>query len=362
MRFRRIVLYLLTAYLTGCKAPLVPPEVRLADQQERDLWRAGASVYAPREYATYLGDVKRVRRDLAKENLKLGWFREYGPLRDDFRRTLVAGDALLALTLKDKEEKRDRIKEEVRVLQKRLGTLNDITLDLNERGRARESLTQAGLMLQEAGLMADGAKYDEALDRVRAAREVLKDAEVICLKFLSRYQDSRQIEAWRRLAEETVQESRAKGTTVLLVIKLEKRMIVYKKGVAVAEFDVGLGFNGLSDKLHSGDDATPEGRYQITKKNAASHYYKALLINYPNEEDRRRFAAAKQNREIPYWVGIGGLVEIHGGGEDSLTRGCVSVDDGVMDELFGMVSVGTPVTIVGTLDSESPIVKVLRDQ
>jgi hypothetical protein len=362
VRFRRIALCLLAAYLTGCKAPPVPPEARLADQQERDLWRAGVSVYAPREYATYLEDVKRARQALANESLKLGWFREYAPLRDDFRRTIVAGEALLARALKDKEEKRDRIKEEVRVLRKRLGTLNDITLDLNERGRARGSLTQAELMLQEAGMMADGARFEEALDKVQAAREVLKDAENTCLKFLSRYQDLREIEAWRRLAEETVEESRAKGTTALLVIKLEKRMIVYKKGVAAAEFDVGLGFNGLSDKLHSGDDATPEGRYKVTKKNAASRFYKALLINYPNEEDRRRFAAAKQNREIPYWVEIGGLVEIHGGGEDSLTRGCVSVDDRVMDELFGMVSVGTPVTIVGTLDRESPIVKVLRDE
>jgi hypothetical protein len=362
VRFRRIVLYFLAAYLTGCKTPPVPPEAGLAVQQERDLWRAGVSLFAAGEYEEYLGNVKRARQALANENLKLGCFREYGPLRNEFRRTLVAGDALLVRTLKDKEEKRDRIKEEVRILRKRVGTLNDITLALNERGRARGSLTQAGLMLQEAVLITDGARYDEALVKIRAAREVIKDAEVLCLKFLSRYQDPSQIEAWRRLAEETVQESRAKGTTVLLVIKLEKRMIVYKKGVAVAEFDVGLGFNGLSDKLHSGDDATPEGRYQVTKKNAASRFYKALLINYPNEEDRRRFAAAKQKREIPYWVGIGGLVEIHGGGEDSLTRGCVSVDDRVMDELFSMVSVGTPVTIVGTLESESPIVKVLRDE
>ncbi|HEX2695255.1 MAG TPA: L,D-transpeptidase [Acidobacteriota bacterium] len=361
MRFRRIAFYLLAAYLTGCKTPSVPPETRLADQQERDLWRAGASVYAPREYESYLGDVKRARQALAKESLKLGWFREYIPLRDDFRRTLVAGDALLARTLKDKEEKSDRIREEVRVLRKRIGTLNDITLALNERGRARGSLTQAGIMLQEVSLMADGAKYDEALDKLRSVRDVIKEAESTCLKFLSRYQDSGQIEKWRRLAEETVQESRAKGSTALLVIKLEKRMIVYKKGVAVAEYDVGLGFNGLSDKRHSGDDATPEGRYKITKKNPASRFYKALLINYPNDEDRQRFAVAKQRREIPYWVGIGGLVEIHGGGEDGLTRGCVSVDDKVMDELFGTVSVGTPVTIVGTLDKESPIVKAIRD-
>jgi L,D-transpeptidase catalytic domain len=362
VRFRRIAFYLLAAYLTGCKTPPVPPEARLAEQQERDLWRAGASVYAPREYETYLGDVKRVRRDLANENLKLGWFREYGPLLDDFRRTLVAGDALLARTLKDKEEKSDRIRAEVRILRRRLDTLNDITLALNERGRARGSLTKAEIMLHEASLMAEGGKYDEALAKVRSVRDVIKEAEGACLKFLSRYQDPAQIETWRTLAEETVQESRAKGSTALLVIKLEKRMIVYKKGVAVAEFDVGLGFNGLSDKLHSGDDATPEGRYQITKKIPASRFYKALLINYPNDEDRQRFAAAKQRREIPYWVGIGGLVEIHGGGEDSLTRGCVSVDDKVMDELFGMVSVGTRVTIVGTLDKESPIVKAIRDE
>ncbi len=362
MRFRRIVFCLLAAYLTGCKTPPVPPEVRLAEQQERDLWRAGASVYAPGEYNAYLGDVKRARQALANENLKLGWFREYGPLRDTLRRSLVAGDALLARTLKDKAEKRDRIREEVRVLRKRLGTLEDITLAVNERGRARGSLTKAEMMLQEASLMADGARYDQALEKIGSVRSVIKEAEGTCLKFLSRYQDAGQIEKWRRLAEETVQESRAKGTTALLVIKLDKRMIVYRKGAAVAEFDVGLGFNGLSDKLHSGDDATPEGRYQITKKIPASRFYKALLINYPNDEDRQRFAAAKQRREIPYWVGIGGLVEIHGGGEDSLTRGCVSLDDRVMDKLYDMVAIGTPVTIVGTLDRESPIVRAIRDE
>lgn len=362
MRFRRIALCFLAVYLTGCKTPPAPPESELALRQEQDLWRAGVSVYAPGEYAVYLEDLKRARRALANENLKLGWFREYSPLRDDLRRVLVAGESLLARTLKDKEEKRDRIREEVRILRKRLATLEEITLTLNERGRARESLAGAQILLEEASLLAEAAKYDQALAKVRAVPGVIKQAEGSVLKFLVRYQDPVQVAKWRRLAEETVRESRTKGTTALLVIKLEKRMIIYRKGVAVAEFDVGLGFNGLSDKLHSGDDATPEGRYLITKKIPASRFYKALLINYPNEEDRERFASAKKRREIPYWVGIGGLVEIHGGGQDSLTRGCVSVNDKVMDQLFGMVSVGTPVTIVGTLDMESPIVRAIRDE
>jgi hypothetical protein len=362
VRYRRLALCFLAAYLTGCQTPPVPPEARLAETQEQDLWRAGASIFAPGEYAAYLGDVKRARRALADENLKLGWFRDYDAVREDLRRSLAAGESLLARSVKDRDEKNGRVREEVRLLRKRLGTLGEVTLSVNERGGARGYLARAEMMLQEAGLMADGGRFEEALDKVRAAREVVKEAETTCLKFLSRYQDPRQIETWRRHAEETVAESRAKGTMALLVIKLERRLIVYKKGAAVAEYDVGLGLNGLADKLHSGDDATPEGRYQVTKKIPASKFYKAFLINYPNDEDRKRFTEAKRLREIPYWVGIGGLVEIHGGGEDSLTRGCVSVADKVMDELFGMVGIGTPVTIVGTLDRESAIVKAIRDE
>ena len=305
---------------------------------------------------------KQARQDFAKENLKLGWFRRYDLLRERFRTAVESGDAILAGIRREKTDRAGRIQVETAALQKRLATLNEITLSLNERGRARQYLSQAEVMLKEAGLMAGQDKFDEADDKLKSVKDVIKEAEGVCLKLLSRYMDQRQIESWRRAAEETIAESRTKGITAIVVSKLEKRMVIYKKGLAVAEFDVGLGFNGLSDKLHSGDDATPEGRYQITKKNSSSHFYKALLINYPNEEDKKRFAAAKQKREIPYWVGIGGLVEIHGGGEDSLTRGCISVDDKVMDELFSLVLVGTPVTIVGTLDREGSIFKAIKDE
>jgi hypothetical protein len=362
VRYRRIALYILAVYLTGCKAPPVPLEVERAAIQEQQLWRAGASVYAPREYEGYLEKIKQGRQAFAKENLKLGWFRRYDLLRERFRTTIDSGDAILSEIRREKEERAGRIQVETAALQKRLSILSEITLSLNERGRARQRLSQAEVMLKEAGLMAGHAKFDQADGMLRSVRDVIKEAEGVCLRLLNRYMDQHQVDSWRRMAEETVAESRAKGITAIVISKLEKRMVIYKKGLAVAEFDVGLGFNGLSDKLHSGDDATPEGRYQITKKNPSSHFYKALLINYPNDEDMRRFAAAKQKREIPYWVGIGGLVEIHGGGEDSLTRGCISVDDKAMDELFNMVLVGTPVTIVGTLDKDGSIFKAIKDE
>ena len=105
---------------------------------------------------------------------------------------------------------------------------------------------------------------------------------------------------------------------------------------------------------------TPEGRYKIVKKNAQSRYYKALLIDYPNESDKRRFALAKKKGLIPAGAAIGGLIEIHGGGKDSLTNGCVGVENSVMDRLFPEVSVGTVVTIIGSLESANKLLSDLR--
>jgi lipoprotein-anchoring transpeptidase ErfK/SrfK len=59
-------------------------------------------------------------------------------------------------------------------------------------------------------------------------------------------------------------------------------------------------------------------------------------------------------------IGIGGDIEIHGGGPDSLTRGCISMDNDKIDELFGLVSVGTAVTIVGTNETENYVIRALR--
>jgi hypothetical protein len=105
-----------------------------------------------------------------------------------------------------------------------------------------------------------------------------------------------------------------------------------------------LGSRSISDKICAGDKATE--KYRITKKLAQSRYYKALLINYPNDEDRRQFANAKRRGAIPRRAGIGGLIEIHGGGKDGQTYGCVALDDHHMRSPR-LADVDTPVTIVG---------------
>jgi lipoprotein-anchoring transpeptidase ErfK/SrfK len=79
------------------------------------------------------------------------------------------------------------------------------------------------------------------------------------------------------------------------------------------------------------------------------------LINYPNEEDTRNFISAKKNGLIPSKSKIGGLIEIHGGGKDSMTYGCISMDNNMIDSLFSLVNVGTPVTIVGAVDHNNTL-------
>ena len=152
------------------------------------------------------------------------------------------------------------------------------------------------------------------------------------------------------MAKETIDESKNSDTPAIIVDKSKRILVLYQSGVLVKTFKIGLGRNGSLDKLHAGDNSTPEGKYKIIKKISVNRYQKALLINYPNEEDQRDFIHAKKKGAIPAGARIGGLIEIHGGGEDSMTYGCISMDNKAIDEVFSLVSVGTPVTIVGAVD------------
>ena len=86
-----------------------------------------------------------------------------------------------------------------------------------------------------------------------------------------------------------------------------------------------------------------------------SRYYRALLLNYPNREDMKHFIQAKEKGLIPQKTGIGGLIEIHGGGAGTFTNGCISLENLAMKRIFSMASVGPPVTIVGALHNNKKL-------
>jgi L,D-peptidoglycan transpeptidase YkuD (ErfK/YbiS/YcfS/YnhG family) len=152
----------------------------------------------------------------------------------------------------------------------------------------------------------------------------------------------------RRWAAETISHSKATGTAAIIVDKSKHRLYVITAGKVVNSYPCELGYNSGHQKRLSGDGATPEGQYKVTEVKRRSKYYRALLLNYPNEADRVRFRQNKKEGVIPAYARIGGLIEIHGHGGQGKdwTEGCVAVADNVMDKLLQITGNGTRVTIV----------------
>lgn len=357
---RTAALVVLAVVLHGCRATPAPPEALEAERQERDLRGAGASLLAAQEFGEYLRSLAEARRRVERENLKLGWLRDHGSARSELRAVLEAGAALDQKVRSLKDRKRATLAEAAATVRGKLETLDRITVSLAVRGQAREKLTRAGLRLKEGEQLIEREDFAGGSERLASADILIGEAERTLASVMARYLDPGQVRAWKRLVDETVAESKRKGVTVIVVSKLERELMIFKNGSLDRTYAVGLGFNGLADKRHAGDNATPEGRYSVIRKLPVSQYHKALLINYPNEDDRRSFAREKQRGTIPRSAAIGGQIEIHGGGRDGLTRGCVSLDDGDMDDLYERIPVGTAVTIVGTADADHEILKAIR--
>lgn len=344
----------------ACHTPPVPPEVEKAKAQENDLWRAGAPIYAAAEYARYVDSLRSAREKLIRQNARLPWFRDYEEVRADYIVILAQGESLIKNVQAEKRSQSQDSSQRLLRVEERMGKIKALTLMMNEHAPVRENLARAEVAFREAQLLIRNEKYNELAPKLDTLDKHVRQAEEALSSILARYADDAQVARWRKLAQETIAESRRRGTTAVLVNKLARTLTLIKKGKEVAVYEIGLGTYGLSDKICAGDGATPEGRYRIVKKNAQSRYYKALLLDYPNEYDKRQFALAKKQGSIPARASIGGLIEIHGGGKDSLTNGCVGVENSVMDRIFPEISVGTVVTIIGSLESVDKVLAGLR--
>ena len=359
LSLRNALLGLLVLSIVSCSAKPLPPEAKLSDTQEQGLWRAGAVVYAPAEYASYKTALRKAKDLIIKEESRLGWFRKYEPAQAEYKNVLAEGERILKLIAERKAEKSSSVEAKLQLYSGKIENIERLSSLINEGNLARRNLTRADILIREARSLYEKGKYVEAEAKLGHAPGYLSAAEDAVSPILNRFVDKGQVAAWRRWVEDTVADSKATGGYAIVVSKADRSLMLYKAGRPLRTYGVGIGRNGSLDKLHAGDGATPEGKYRITKKMPRSKYYKALLINYPNDEDRRRFAEAKRKGLIPQRVGIGGLVEIHGGGKDSMTYGCVALENRQMEELFNTVGVGTPVTIVGAIDHKNGIAEAL---
>jgi len=333
----------------GCERAPYPSEVGRAVLLDEDLVRIEAPRYASEGYARHRADLSLARDLLAEQERRFVFLRDYGPVGERFRAVLAQGAALQEAVRASRDGRAQALAERVEGLGLRIALLREVTELMNEGRLGRRSLMRAEVALDDARRALDAGDLDGSEALLPQTEERLRTAEQNLGRVVCRYLDAQQLNRWRRIADGAVAESNRTGGLTLLVLKLERKLVVYRDGKPQRSYRVGLGGNGLSDKLYQGDHATPEGRYTVVRRVPNSRYHKALLLDYPNEEDRERFARAKAAGQVPAGRSIGSLIEIHGGGRNSVTEGCVSLDNPAMDELFDLVGPGTPVYIAGTL-------------
>jgi murein L,D-transpeptidase YafK len=134
----------------------------------------------------------------------------------------------------------------------------------------------------------------------------------------------------------------------VVILKSDHIMTLMNGSRVLRSYRIALGRSPVGRKTRRGDHRTPEGNYTVDAKESHSRFHLALHISYPNQADRERAQRAG--------VDTGGDVEIHGlqnglGWIGSLHRaidwtdGCIAVTDSEIDEIWGIIPVGTPVEI-----------------
>lgn len=140
----------------------------------------------------------------------------------------------------------------------------------------------------------------------------------------------------------------------VLIKKGAHSLTLLHGGAAMKTYKVSIGPGGSGFKHQEGDRVTPVGHYKVEWR-APSQFHVFLHLDYPNAEDKKRFAELKAKGELPPSATIGGDIGIHGSPPRpewkavhktvDWTLGCIAVDDAEIDEISSLVPYGTPVDI-----------------
>lgn len=243
-------------------------------------------------------------------------------------------------------------------LNQKIDTLNNLVTEINNlftsyplTNEIRSRISKGKILLAEAEIIYKKGQYFQANRKLTDAEYLLTYSYDDASSNLKNYFKSYPI--WKDWVNKTINDSKINNDYSIIIDKFSRKCFIYLNGIKKWEFDAELGTNWVGDKRTRGDKATPEGMYKISRKfdGRKTKYYKALLLDYPNEEDIAKFKSEIAKGSLPESAKIGGLIEIHGNGGKGIdwTEGCVALTDKEMDVVFKISKVGTPVTIVGSI-------------
>jgi hypothetical protein len=135
----------------------------------------------------------------------------------------------------------------------------------------------------------------------------------------------------------------------VVVRKSERRLYLLHRGEVIRSYRVSLGLQPQGAKERAGDFRTPEGHYQLTRRNSHSDYFLSIQVSYPNADDARR---AHGHHQDP-----GGSIMIHGLPNNlrhspdyytsaDWTDGCIALSNSDMVEVWLMTQDNVRVEIL----------------
>ncbi len=354
----------LSLYLDGSQIPPVDPTGLGAERILASVHRAGGKILAPKRFGACEDSLRRARIEMNLQLAGLWGTRNFSRptrLMDEAQRDTVR---LWRDVSAHRTATKASAERAISAASTDLSQAEAVTAVSAQEPYVHARLAAASINLQRSRAYHKDGRYDQALS---CALDSIRDSGLAHRRSsiaLARYDDPGHLRAWHSWIRQAIEISRQTGGVSFVVIKERHRLEVYRAGKLVKSVPVDLGANSINQKLHAGDRTTPEGLYHITKKKSygQSKFGMALLLDYPNAEDRRRFQAAKARGELTRRTAIGGLIEIHGEGGKGYdwTDGCIAPDNRAMETLFKEASVGTMVAIVGSDGGDGPVRSALR--
>ena len=243
-------------------------------------------------------------------------------------------------------------------LKQKIESLNDLITEINKlfttyplSAEIRNRISNGKMQLIEAEIAYEKGQYLQANRKITDSEYLLTASYENASTNLKNY--FKLFPVWKKWVDIAINDSRINRDYSIIIDKFSRKCFVYLNGIKKYQFEAELGKNWVGHKRVKGDMATPEGMYKITKKfdGSKTKYHKALLLNYPNDEDNEKFMSEIARGSLPASSKIGGLIEIHGDGGKGIdwTEGCIALLDREMDTIFKVAKVGTPVTIVGSM-------------
>lgn len=176
----------------------------------------------------------------------------------------------------------------------------------------------------------------------------------------------------KTLAEEMNDKGLSEMKNVSIIIdKSNYSLQLFSDTILVKEYKAVFGKNPEKIKRSKDDFVTPYGRFKICEMNDSTEFHKSLRLDFPNIHDaseafkssiisKEEFEAIieymKTNKCSYPGTKLGADIYIHGIGDYNFifknlpftfnwTNGSIAVSNESIDELFSVVSIGTPVEV-----------------